>query len=305
MLANKGFQFKQFFIEHDRCAMKVGTDSIVLGSWLQQHNLLAALSNETKLKALDIGCGSGLLAIMLAQTLAAQIQAQVPYNHAIPTFDVLAIEPETEAAKQALENMRASPWQHNLRLQAASLQDFCNQDVAEFAHGAHQTDLYSRAAAGRFDIIVANPPYFPIKDQQSMLAEGRSKEFTGHLNCVASKDATPRVLARQQTQLRLPLLCYYVAQLLQSNGTFYCVLPESQLAFVQQCLARNDLAICRQLLIRTTPNKPPSRVCLAIVRAKLMSQFNELDEQNITIQAEDGTYSEEFKQLCRNFYLNF
>lgn len=58
MSQSSGFRFKQFYIEHSRCAMKVGTDSIMLGSWLQP---------ESANTILDIGTGSGLLAIMLAQ----------------------------------------------------------------------------------------------------------------------------------------------------------------------------------------------------------------------------------------------
>lgn len=73
-----GFQFKQFFVAHDRCVMKVGTDSILLGSWITPH--LSTSENAEKNAsatilanvsgALDIGSGSGLLTLMLAQALA-------------------------------------------------------------------------------------------------------------------------------------------------------------------------------------------------------------------------------------------
>jgi tRNA1Val (adenine37-N6)-methyltransferase len=86
-LPRNGFTFKQFFVAHDRCAMKVGTDGILLGAW--------APIAQVK-RVLDIGAGSGLLALMLAQRTGE-------------TVIVDAVELDEEAAEQARENAADSP----------------------------------------------------------------------------------------------------------------------------------------------------------------------------------------------------
>ncbi|MEQ9860989.1 methyltransferase [Pectobacterium cacticida] len=120
-LRRDGFTFKQFFVAHDRCAMKVGTDAILLGSW-------TPISSATRI--LDIGSGSGLLALMLAQRTESHIKID-------------AVELDYAASQQAKENIIASPWADRITVYA--------EDIASFA--ALRTADYS--------LIVCNPPYFP------------------------------------------------------------------------------------------------------------------------------------------------
>jgi tRNA1Val (adenine37-N6)-methyltransferase len=115
-----GFTFKQFFVAHDRCAMKVGTDGVLLGAWVPVDN-----AN----KVLDIGCGSGLIAMMIAQRSASDV-----------LIDGVELEPA--AAQQANSNVELSPWAARIHIY--------EQDVHQFAENhAHQ-----------YDLIVSNPPYF-------------------------------------------------------------------------------------------------------------------------------------------------
>lgn len=111
------FQFKQFAIQQDRCAMKIGTDGLLLGSW-------AALEDAKRI--LDIGTGTGLLALM-----AAQRNAQA---------DIHAVEIDEEAARQASENFASSPWKNRLQLVKNPI----------------QRAIFSNP----FDHITCNPPYF-------------------------------------------------------------------------------------------------------------------------------------------------
>lgn len=116
-MANPYFTFKQFTIRHDRCAMKVGTDGVLLGAWTHinyAHRIL------------DIGTGTGLIALMLAQRC--------------PHAFITAIDIDTDAVEQALENVQSSPWANRVEV---ALQDIC---------------IYSTNQ--RFDTIVSNPPYF-------------------------------------------------------------------------------------------------------------------------------------------------
>lgn len=115
-----GFTFKQFFVAHDRCAMKVGTDGILLGAWAPVANVQ---------RVLDIGTGSGLVALMLAQRTAGQALID-------------AVELDEQAAGQAQENAQASPWAHCVNIHHADIRD------------------WAMAQTMRYQLIVSNPPYF-------------------------------------------------------------------------------------------------------------------------------------------------
>lgn len=112
------FTFKQFTINQDRCAMKVSTDSVLFGASVD--------ATEAK-QILDIGTGTGLLALMLAQRSEAEIDA---------------IDIDENAFTQASENFDASKWNYRLHAYHISFQDFILKS----------TKLYN--------LIVANPPYF-------------------------------------------------------------------------------------------------------------------------------------------------
>ena len=117
-MPNPFFSFKQFTVYHHRCAMKVGIDGVLLGAWADVN-----CAN----KVLDIGTGSGLIALMLAQRTCAQITA---------------IDIEPNAILQTEENIENSPWKDSITAKEISIQQF-----------AATTDE-------KFDLIVSNPPYF-------------------------------------------------------------------------------------------------------------------------------------------------
>lgn len=120
-MSNQYFDFKQFRIAQDRCAMKVGTDGVLLGSW--------APLRPSCSRILDIGTGTGLIALMLAQRV---VDAHVD-----------AIEIDADAAAQAAENAAASPFSSRIRVHHCSLQDFDPSCVE-----------------ARYDLIVSNPPFY-------------------------------------------------------------------------------------------------------------------------------------------------
>lgn len=112
------FDFKQFTVFHDRCAMKVGTDGVLLGAWTQI---------ETDMKdILDIGTGSGLIAIMIAQKSQA---------------DIIGIDIDKEAIEQAKENGKRTFWSSRLHFE--------------------QADAVSYMPDRKFDLIISNPPFYP------------------------------------------------------------------------------------------------------------------------------------------------
>lgn len=117
-MSNPFFQFKQFTIRHDKCAMKVGTDGVLLGAWA---------GIESCNRILDIGTGTGLIAMMLAQRSKAVIDA---------------IDIDAEACLQAQENAESSPFAERIKIRHSTLSDFAQTDT------------------GLYDLIVSNPPYF-------------------------------------------------------------------------------------------------------------------------------------------------
>lgn len=119
------FRFKQFSVKQDKTAMKVGTDGVLLGSWTPiTHNPYSIL---------DIGTGTGLVSLMLAQRSSA------------PQIDALEIE--ENAYEQAVENFEDSPWNDRLFCYHAGLDEFTEEIEDEY------------------DLIVCNPPFFEPNNQ--------------------------------------------------------------------------------------------------------------------------------------------
>lgn len=143
-----GFTFKQFHIDHSRCAMKVGTDGTLLGAW-------ATLPPHAK-KILDIGTGSGLIAIMAAQ------------RH--PTAKITAIDIDKDCVIQATENAVASPWAERIEVIETPLQEYSPEE--------------------KFDVIISNPPYFA----DSMHSPDKQRTTARHTASLSFKELTDGVL---------------------------------------------------------------------------------------------------------------
>ena len=121
MSRNSFFEFKQFRINQENCAMKVGTDGVLLGAWTPIP--------PTATHILDIGTGSGLLALMVAQR-----------THSHAHIDAVEIDPT--AAQQAKENFMMSPWTQQLHVIHSDFQSF------------------EKNTLQKYDVILSNPPYF-------------------------------------------------------------------------------------------------------------------------------------------------
>lgn len=114
------FQFKQFTVKQDRCAMKVGTDGVLLGAWCPIDN--------HPYSVLDIGAGTGILSLMLAQRSNAE--------------QIDAIEIDENAYEQCVENFESSPWGDRLFCFHAGLDEFVDEPEEQY------------------DIIISNPPFY-------------------------------------------------------------------------------------------------------------------------------------------------
>ncbi|MBN8704029.1 MAG: methyltransferase [Bacteroidetes bacterium] len=117
-MSNSAFAFKQFVVKQDKCAMKVSTDAVLLGSWANAQHAKHIL---------DIGTGTGVIAMMLAQKTNASIDA---------------IDIDEGAYLQAKENVVNSKWNERIKVYHASFQEFAQKETK------------------KYDLIVSNPPYF-------------------------------------------------------------------------------------------------------------------------------------------------
>ncbi len=119
-MSNKPFIFKQFTVNQDRCAMKIGTDSVLLGSWVSLE--------KNPFSILDIGAGTGIISLMLAQRSYAEL--------------IDAIEIDDDAYEQCVDNFENAPWSDRLFCYHASLEEFVDE------------------IEDKYDLIVSNPPFY-------------------------------------------------------------------------------------------------------------------------------------------------
>ncbi|HEY9177537.1 MAG TPA: methyltransferase [Flavipsychrobacter sp.] len=133
-MSNSYFRFKQFTIHQDKCAMKVSTDACIAGAW-------TTLPQGTK-RVLDIGAGTGLLTLMLAQKN--------------PDIIIDGIELDAAAATQAMENVNSSPWGERINLIQA--------DATVYPY------IYT------YDFVIANPPFF----NNSLLGDTAQRNMARH-----------------------------------------------------------------------------------------------------------------------------
>ncbi len=146
IMANDFFRFKQFTVFQSQCAMKVGTDGTLLGAWARGGQ-----------RILDIGAGTGLLALMMAQRF--------------PDAKVFGVEIDAQAARQAQENVAASPFSDRIVI---SCQDF------------------RQCVEGQYDTIVSNPPFF----DQSLKSPDTQRTAARHTSSLSYRDLMSGAFSR-------------------------------------------------------------------------------------------------------------
>jgi tRNA1Val (adenine37-N6)-methyltransferase len=228
------FQFKQFSIADDKCAMKVGTDGVLLGAWVdvgQAKNIL------------DVGTGSGLIALMLAQRSSPEIKLD-------------ALEIESEDAEQAKENVLHSPWPAKINVINSSLQEF--------------------KPSLKYDLIVSNPPFF-----NSIKPPGKRKNAR-HTESLSSED-----------------LLQFTMDMLSENGTLALILPTKEGNDFHAKANLQGLFCMKQCAVFSSLKKPQERWLFQFKKGITTCQNEQL------VLNENSQWSETYKQLTQDFYLNF
>ena len=282
------FRFKKFEVVNERSAMKVNTDGVLLGA--------AMTVRPSDRNLLDIGTGTGTIALMAAQRLSpcscdegpvarriersispvlcdegltgrqigrsislCSCEADLMASQTVPKIN--AIDIDEASATEAEANFRNSPWTGHLHA--------FNMSLDEFARSGDGTE---------YDLIFSNPPYF----EDSFNAPEERRNNARHTS----------------TGLSYREILDFASEHLSDDGRVSLVLPaETEHALCRH--ARMDgLHLFRILRIRTVPRKAPSRIIAEFSRKRIDAP----EDRILTIQNE-GKYTEEYLSLMRDFYL--
>jgi tRNA1Val (adenine37-N6)-methyltransferase len=237
VMANDFFHFKQFSIYQDRCAMKVGTDGVLLGAWV---------GTENAVRILDIGTGTGLIALMLAQRSKASIDG---------------IEINKKAALQAKDNINRSAWKNRIMIHAVPLQKYILVNT-------------------KYDLIVSNPPYFSDYPK----SKGTSRE-----------------LARQNSVLSVEELLNGVCSLMKKTGRFALIYPAETFSELLSQASIRELSPHKIMNVIPTPGNKVKRILAEFSYGKHEAESDKL----IVEDKGRHQYSEKYKLLTRDYYLDF
>ena len=269
-MGSPNFRFKQFTVWHDRCAMKVGTDGVLLGAWcpLPTPNTLYPITNN-HYNILDIGTGSGLIALMLAQRLSS-----------LDAFDIDAIDIDSDAVAQAQYNFGQSPWSAHLHAHHSTLQTWSPSLLSDNQYPI--TDTRYPLSVNRhpsYHLIVSNPPYF-----QDSLKNPNAQ----------------RAAARHTDTLSYEELIMHSARLLAPNGTLALVLPFEAKDEILSLAREQGLSPTHITHIHSKPSKPAKRLLIAL---SPISDNQHPITDTMYIESENAPRSEEYQALTKDFYL--
>jgi len=232
--------------------MKVCTDACIFGAWCSGRTMAGA-------RVLDIGSGTGLLMLMLAQRHGGGIEG-------------IEIDPETFGQLQ--ENIAQSPWKERIQSYLGDVRDF--------------------SFPGKFDFIIANPPFF----EDDLLAD------TGAKN-----------LARHSKALKLSELITVLDANLDSTGSFAVLLPFQRAEYFERLATGRGFHLLDQLRVKQRAGDDPFRTLLHFSRKKSghaagaspgaipAATSGAAPVTELIIRDEDGSYTEEFVELMKDYYL--
>jgi len=246
-MPNNYFRFKQFTVQQSSSAMRVNTDGVLLGAWA---DVLGAA------RILDVGTGTGVIALMLAQRTTAAL--------------IDAVEIDKNSAMQAAENIAASPWSERVRVFP---QPFLT---------------YVANTAARYDLIVANPPYFV----DALLPDNEQ-----------------RLRSRHAASLPYDELIAGVNALLSENGRFCLILPYAEANVFIAKAAIAGLYCTHKTNVCAALGKPVKRLLLSFERnpspVKEQTLYIHTSYKDVKNNNPTEIYTPEYRTLTKAFYLGF
>ncbi|MGN6617154.1 MAG: tRNA1(Val) (adenine(37)-N6)-methyltransferase [Ilyomonas sp.] len=222
-MPNSYFRFKQFTVHQEHCAMKVCTDACLFGAWAA--NKIATEKKEIK-NVLDIGTGTGLLSLMIAQKN--------------PHLKIDAVEIDEASTIQAASNFKLSPWEENLQVHHAAIQD-------------HEQKKY------RYDLIISNPPFY----ENDLKSEDKKRNTALH-----------------SSQLSLKDLLHAINKQLTIDGSFGILLPFSRTTCFKELSIQNQFFLKEELLVKQSYKHSFFRSILYFNRKETAVKRSELSIQD-------------------------
>ena len=298
------FRFKQFSVVNERSAMKVNTDGVLLGV------LMTILPEDRNL--LDIGTGTGAIALMAAQRLMylsvaqgiscpqtvdavvtpegrcrADEQSISPVSSSasrsamagqnVP-IHIDAIDIDEPSATEAASNFRNSPWSDILHAHHASLDDFASLISESCVPAVPDSGESPSGSCPEYDLIFSNPPYFD--------------------NALQAPEERRNAARHTATGLSYREILDFAAEHLTSTGRVAMVLPADTEHDLTRHARMSGLHLHKITRIRTVPRKAPSRIVAEFSRQLTTSPADTI----LTIQ-DGGQYTQEYLDLMHEFYL--
>lgn len=232
------FRFKQFQIIQNQNVHRVGTDGVLLGAWTDANQ---------RFRILDIGTGTGLIAIMLAQRFSEGSL-------------ITAIEPDQSSFDLAWQNVRQSPFSNRIKVINNSLENF--------------------QPTNHFDLIVCNPPFFAksLKPPSQQRARERHSESLPYQNLI---DVSKR--------------------LLNPDGSLAVILPVTEGNRFTELISEAGFQIKKKTAVFSKQGKPQERWLLEFS----LDSAPSLVESTLTIQKDNGQWTDGYRVLTKDFYLDF
>lgn len=230
------FKFKQFEVDQTNCAMKINTDGVLLA---------AIVKSENPKRILDIGTGTGVLALMMAQKFSfAKIEA---------------VEIDEMASATAGRNFQFSVFSKQLSVHNVSIEQY--------------NDPF------QFDLIISNPPFF-VNDLKN------TEEKKG--------------IARHASEQFFEDLITKVDELLNSDGSFWFILPPKQAEFMIDKAKELQLFVNKIVLLHSDETKPAFRYIVCLSRT-----CEDLVKEQFYIYESEKVYTKAYKELLKDFFLGY
>lgn len=261
----ESFCFKEFKVRQSHSAMKVNTDGVLLGAWVMETSF-----SRDKFKVLDIGTGSGVIALIVAQRLSKRFS-----NSSKDQFSIDAIDIDKPSVDEANYNFSQSPWAGHLTALKISLQEFLNEQFV-------WNGIPPEKNKEKYDLIVSNPPYF--------------------IDSLKAPSAR-RSSARHNHDLPYESIIESAIQMLKGDGKLALVLPAEEGERFITLANSGSLHLARRCKVKTLANKKEKRYLLEFIKSP---PDDNVQEEVLIMQQTGGLeYTEQYKTLTKDLYLKF
>lgn len=237
--------------------MKVGVDAVILGAWVNVTG---------KHKVMDVGCGCGVISLMIAQRN--------------PQAVIHAIDIDEESVEEAKENFTHSPWSSNLTAVCANFMDMMRTGICSGNHRSKVAEK-SNETDRKYDLVVSNPPFF---------------------DSGVSEIETRRERARHQGELSPFTILTTCKTVLQQDGVVAMVIPFEQREDLIAFATSHGYFLQRELAVRGREGKQPKR---SFMEFKCGNDRTDTVCEEMAIETSEGEYTIAYHDLCRDFYLKF